>query len=48
MYIEVWVCNQLDHQTNLGYIDLFHLLLLKFFFKLLPILGSKLFLVQNP
>ncbi len=49
-YVEtlVWVCNQLDYQTNLGYMDLFHLLLLKYFFKLLPILGSKLFVVQNP
>ena len=30
-YIEtkVWVCNQLDYQTNPGYIDLFHLLLFR-------------------
>ena len=36
-YIEnlVWVCNQLDYQTNLGYMDLFHLLLLKYFFQII-------------
>jgi hypothetical protein len=37
VYIEtyVWVCNQLDYQTNLGYMDLFHLLTLKYFFQII-------------